>query len=119
MRGRVVARLLDVAQRERDHDDADREVDPEDAAPSDGLDQESAERRADRVRSMPAIAAQMPIARAFAAGSGNAALTSASDVTFTVAAAAPWMPRATLRTSIEGASPQATDAAVNTITPAT
>ena len=44
-----------------------------------------------------AIAVQMPIARAFCFGSGNAALTSASDVTLTVAAATPCTPRATIQ----------------------
>ena len=37
-----------------------------------------------------AIAVQMPIAHAFCFGSGNAALTRASEVTLTVAAATPW-----------------------------
>ena len=48
-----------------------------------------------------AIAVQMPIAQAFCFGSGNAAETSASEVTLTVAAATPWIARAALRTSSE------------------
>ena len=65
-----------------------------------------------------AIAVQMPIARAFCFGSGNAALTSASDVTFTVAAAIPCTVRATFSTSSVGAMPQPIDDAVNTAMPA-
>ena len=64
-----------------------------------------------------AIAVQMPIARAFALGSGNAALTSASEVTLAAAAAIPCTPRATFRNSSDGASPQATEASVNTAMP--
>jgi hypothetical protein len=64
-----------------------------------------------------AIAVQMPIARAFCFGSGNAALTSANDVTLTVAAAMPWMVRATFNASSVGAIPQATDEAVNNAMP--
>jgi hypothetical protein len=106
VRGCRIARLLDVAQRERDA-----------TMPTGRLTQKMLRHPASRpgIRRAwgpiafehPAIAAQMPMARAFAAGWGNAALTSASDVTFTVAAAAPWMPRAAFRTSIEGARPQA------------
>ena len=59
-----------------------------------------------------AIAVQIPIAQGFNFGSGNAALTSASEVTFTVAAATPWTVRARLRTSSEDAMPQAAEAAV-------
>jgi hypothetical protein len=61
-----------------------------------------------------AIAVQMPIAFAFALGSGNAALRSASEATLTAAAATPCTPRARLSTGSDCASPQATDAAVNT-----
>ena len=49
-----------------------------------------------------AIAVQMPIAQLFNFGSGNAALTSASDVTLTAAAATPWTARAKLSASDRG-----------------
>src|SRR4029077_4104404 len=65
-----------------------------------------------------AIAVQIPIAQAFNFGSGNAALTSASEVTLTAAAATPWTVRARLSTSSEDAIPQATEAAVKRAMPA-
>jgi hypothetical protein len=66
-----------------------------------------------------AIAVQMPFACAFCLGSGNAALTRASEVTVTVAAAAPCTPRAMVSTSSEGAVPQTVDASVKTPMPIT
>ena len=66
-----------------------------------------------------AMAVHRPMARALLVGSGKAADTSARDVTLTAAAATPWTPRATLSTSIDGASPEATDASVNTTSPST
>src|SRR5262249_7130938 len=69
-------------------------------------------------RAVLAIAVQMPIAHPFNFGSGNAALTSASEVTLTVAAATPWTPRARLRNSSEEAIPQAAEAAVKRAIPA-
>ena len=65
-----------------------------------------------------AIAVQIPIARAFCFGSGNAALTSANDVTLTVAAAIPCTVRATLSMSSVAAMPQAIEDAVNNTIPA-
>src|SRR4029079_17470395 len=59
-----------------------------------------------------AIAVQMPMAQLFNFGSGNAALTSASEVTLTVAAATPWTARAKLSPSTEDAMPHAAEAAV-------
>ena len=47
-------------------------------------------------RPIAAIPVQIPIALAFALGSVNAALTKASDATFTIAAPMPWKPRATM-----------------------
>ena len=66
-----------------------------------------------------AIAVHTPIARAFCLGSGNAALTSASDVTLTIAAATPCTVRAALRTSSVGAMPHAIDDMVNNAMPPT
>jgi len=65
-----------------------------------------------------AIAVQMPIAHAFCFGSAKAALTSASDVTLTVAAATPCTARPTLRTPSEPARPHATEDTVNSAMPA-
>jgi hypothetical protein len=65
-----------------------------------------------------AIAVQIPIAQAFTFGSGNAALTRASEVTLTVAAATPWTVRATFSASSEDAMPQAAEAAVKRAIPA-
>ena len=65
-----------------------------------------------------AIAVQMPIAQLFNFGSGNAALTSASEVTLTVAAATPWTARARLSASSEDAMPQAAEAAEKRTIPA-
>ena len=65
-----------------------------------------------------ATAVQMPIAQLFNFGSGNAALTSASEVTLTVAAATPWTARARLSASSEDAIPQAAEAAVKRAMPA-
>jgi hypothetical protein len=64
-----------------------------------------------------AIAVQMPIAQLFDFGSGNAALTSASDVTLTVAAATPWTAREKLSASTEDAMPHAAEATVNRAMP--
>ena len=66
-----------------------------------------------------AIAVQMPIAQLFNFGSGNAELTSASDVTLTVAAATPWAARAMLSASTEDAMPHAAEATVKTAMPKT
>ena len=68
-------------------------------------------------RPIAAIPVQIPIALAFALGSVNAALTKASDATFTIAAPMPWKPRATMSAAMLGASPQATDATQNTTMP--
>ncbi len=65
-----------------------------------------------------AIAVQMPIAHAFTFASGNAALTSASEVTLTVAAATPWTARAAFSMSSDVASPQATEEIVKRAMPA-
>src|SRR5262249_58668823 len=59
-----------------------------------------------------ARALQIPIAQAFNFGSGKAALTSASEVTLTVAAATPWIARARLSAPSEDAMPQAAEATV-------
>ena len=64
-----------------------------------------------------ASAVQIPIAQAFDFGSGNAALTRASEVTLAVAAATPWTARARLSTSSENAMPQAAEAAVKRAMP--
>ena len=68
-------------------------------------------------RPIAAIPVQIPIARAFALGSVNAALTNASDATFTIAAPMPWKPRATMSAAMLGESPHATDARQNTTMP--
>ena len=65
-----------------------------------------------------AIAVQMPMAQAFCFASGKAALTSASEVTLTVAAAMPWIARAAFKKSSDRATPQATEAAVKSAMPA-
>jgi hypothetical protein len=65
-----------------------------------------------------AIPVQMPIARAFAAGSGYAAPTSARDVTLTTAAPTPCRPRAAMSTPIPGATPHSTEAAQKSTIPA-
>ncbi len=61
-----------------------------------------------------ATAVHNPMAFAFTLASGNAALTIASEATFTAAAAAPCIARATTRNGVPGARPHAADASVNT-----
>ena len=61
-------------------------------------------------RPTAAMPVQIPIARAFAAGSGYAAPTNASEVTLTTAAPIPWRPRAAMSTPSPGASPHPSDA---------
>ncbi len=61
---------------------------------------------------------QMPMARALRFGSGNAALTRASDATFTVAAPTPCSPRPMFSMARFGAAPQIAEATANTKVPA-
>ena len=60
---------------------------------------------------------QMPMALALAFGSGNAALTSASEATLTVAAPTPCSPRPTLRKPRFGAAAHIAEAAENSTVP--
>jgi hypothetical protein len=114
--GPLVARLLHEAPRQDEHREPDGDVDEEDDPPSGALDEKPAEGRADREgrRSDRRPDADRP---RLCFGSGNAAETSASDVTFTVAAATPWTARARLRTPSDGARPHAIDAAVKRAMP--
>ena len=110
VRGRS-SRARDKAPRQDQDDKSDGNVDHEDRAPADPLHHETAEGRPIAMAVL-ATAVQMPIAQLFNFGSGNAALTSASEVTLTVAAATPWTARARLSASSEDAIPQAAEAAV-------
>ena len=68
-------------------------------------------------RPTDAMPVQMPMALALAFGSGKAALTRASDATFTVAAPTPCRPRPMLSTPRLGAAPHSADAAANRTMP--
>ena len=64
-----------------------------------------------------AMPVQIPMARALRFGFGNAALTRASEATFTAAAPTPCSPRPMFSTPRLGAAPQRADAAANSTMP--
>ena len=68
-------------------------------------------------RPTEATAVHRPIALAFILALGKAALTRASEATFTIAAPTPWMPRPRLRTNRLGAAAHRAEAPANSTVP--
>ena len=68
-------------------------------------------------RPTAAMPVQLPMALALAAGSVNAAPTSAREATLTIAAPAPWRPREMFSTISDGATPQPIEATQNRMMP--
>ncbi len=90
-------------------DRTDADVDEEDAAPPERLGQNAAD-DGPSAKPMEAMAVHRPIAFAFAFGSGNAALTRASEATLTMAGADALQTAPDVQHGQAGASPHSADA---------